>query len=251
MFENVKVEKLDHFGRGIAYLNGKVVFINNALPGEIVDIKIISEKKKYIEADVVKYIKQSNDRIESLCPYFLLCGGCNLLFYEYQKTIDFKLNKVKELIKKNNINYNKKIDIIKNDNNFNYRNKVSLKIVDNRIGFYKDGTHELIEIKKCMIANKEINKVIENYKLLNLDNANLTIRCNYNGEILLIINSDSNDYNIELENLKNKIKLVGIVYNDKTIYGSNFFYERIGGYLKLVIILFFKLIHIFVKNYLV
>src|SRR5699024_8503361 len=66
-------------------------------------------------------------------------------------------------------------------------------------------------------------------KLLNLENAKLTIRSNYNDEILLIIESESKEYNIDLAALKEKIKLVGIVYNNITIYGENFFYERVGG----------------------
>ena len=231
MYQNIEIEKLDHFGRGIAFINDKIVFVNNALPGEIVDLIITNEKKKFSEAEVIGYIKKSSGRVESKCPYFDLCGGCNLLFFNYDKTLDFKLNKVKELIIKNKIDYKDDLEIIKNENNFNYRNKVTLKIVDGCIGFYQDSTHKLVEISECIVANNEINKVIKNYKLLNIENGSLTIRCNYNKEVILIINSSSNNYEIEIGKLKEIIKLVGIVYNDKTIYGDNFFYERIGGYL--------------------
>jgi len=231
MYQNIEIEKLDHFGYGIAFIDNKIVFIKDAIPGDIVGIKIIIEKKKYSEAIVTKYIKKSSDRIESVCPYFNLCGGCNLLYYNYEKSIEFKLNKVKELLEKNKINYNNEIEVIKNENSFNYRNKVTLKIIDGKIGYYEDNTHKLVEINECLVANKTINEVIKNYKLLNLENANLTIRSNYNNEILLIVNSNKKEYNIELDKLKEQIKLVGIIYNDKTIYGDNFFYERIGGYL--------------------
>ncbi|MBE6154524.1 MAG: class I SAM-dependent RNA methyltransferase [Firmicutes bacterium] len=231
MYQNIKIEKLDHFGYGISFIDNKIVFIKDAIPGDIVDIKIINEKKKYSEAIVTKYIKKSSDRIESVCPYFNLCGGCNLLYYNYEKSIEFKLNKVKELLEKNKIKYNNEIEVIKNENSFNYRNKVTLKIIDGKIGYYEDSTHKLVEINECKVTNNEINKVIKNYKLLNLENASLTIRCNYNNEILLIINSSEDNYDIEISKLKEMIKLVGIIYNNKTIYGDNFFYERIGGYL--------------------
>lgn len=229
--KQVVIESLDYFGRGIAHIEGKVVFVNNALPGEIVDIVIINTKKSYSEGKVIKYIKKNSSRIKSKCPYFPNCGGCHLHFYEYQETLNFKLHKVTDMFKKNNINYKRNIEIIENKNPYHYRNKISLKISQGNIGYYKEGTHELFKISSCLVAKEEINKVISHYQLLNIKDGTLTIRCNYNNEILLIINSNDNNYNIELDKLKQKIKLVGIVYNDKTIYGNNFFYERIGGFL--------------------
>ena len=53
----LKIEKLDHYGRGIAKLDNKAIFVENALPDEIVEINIIKEKKNYIEANVLKYIQ--------------------------------------------------------------------------------------------------------------------------------------------------------------------------------------------------
>lgn len=227
----VLIEKLDDYGRGITHINNKVVFVENALPHEEVEIQITSDHKKYDEAKVMKYVKKSKDRIESICQHFNECGGCNLLHLSYEDTLLFKREKIKSLLEKAKIEYKKEIEIIKNDNPFYYRNKISMKIENGKIGFYKDNTHELVEIKKCFLAKEPINEVIKNYKLLNLLNASLTVRCNNNNEILLIIESEEKNYNIELAKLKEKIKLVGIVYNNKTIYGDNFFYERINNQL--------------------
>ena len=225
----VLIEKLDDFGRGITHINNKVVFIENTLPEEVVEIEIINDKKNFSEAKAIKYLKSSKDRIESKCPYFEVCGGCNLLHLSYENTLTFKQSKIKELLKKNKINYNKEIEIIKNDNPYYYRNKVSLKIENGHLGYYEESTHKLIEIKECIIAKHSINEVIKNYKLLNLENAKLTIRSNYNDEILIIIETKNKEYNIELAKLKEKVKLVGIIYNNITIYGENFFYERMNG----------------------
>ncbi len=93
----VLIEKLDDFGRGIAHINNKVVFIENALPEEVVEIEIINDKKSFSEAKVTKYLKLSKDRIESKCPYFEVCGGCNLLHLSYENTLTFKRSKIKEL----------------------------------------------------------------------------------------------------------------------------------------------------------
>lgn len=229
--EIVTIESLDHFGLGIAHINEKIVFVENALPGEVVKIEKLEDKNKYMKARVLEYIKKSDKRIKALCPYFNNCGGCSLMFYSYNDTLDYKLKKVSELIFKNKIKYNGNIEIVKNQNPINYRNKVSLKIVDGKIGYYKSKTHELVEISECFVANQEINKIIKNFKLLNVKNGSLIIRVNSNKEVLLIIESPNDNYNIEIGKLKELVKLVGIVYNNKTIYGDNFFYERIGGFL--------------------
>ena len=94
MYQNVIIESLDSFGRGVSHINNKVIFIPNALPEEIVDIKIVSDHKSYCEGIVLAYQVRSNKRIDSLCPYFSQCGGCQLLFYKYLDTIDYKLKKV-------------------------------------------------------------------------------------------------------------------------------------------------------------
>ena len=229
--EIVTIESLDHFGLGIAHINEKIVFVENSLPGEVVKIENLEDKNKYMKARVLEYIKKSDKRIKPLCPYFNICGGCSLMFYSYNDTFDYKLKKVSELIRKNKIKYNGNIEIVKNQNPINYRNKVSLKIVDGKIGYYKSKTHELVEISECLVANQEINKIIKNYKFLNVQNGSLVIRVNSNKEVLLIVESASDNYNIEIDRLKELVKLVGIVYNNKTIYGDNFFYERIGGFL--------------------
>lgn len=231
MLKNIKIEALDHFGRGISHVDNKVVFIKNALKDEIVDIEITSSKKNYNEAKVKNYVKKSADRIKSICLYFGECGGCDFLCLNYDKTLKFKQNKALEVLNKNHLSYDGEVKIIKNSNQFNYRNKITLKIKNGHIGYYEDSTHNLIEVDSCLVAKKEINQVIKNISLLNLVNGLLTIRCNTNNEILLIIESNDKDYNIELEKLRKIVKLVGIIYNDKLIYGEDFFYERIYGML--------------------
>lgn len=232
MYPQVVIESLDYFGFGIAHIDNKTIFVENAFPGDVVIIDIIKNKKNYSEAKVVKYIKKSKDRVESICPYFQHCGGCHLFFYDYENTLQFKINKVKELLNRNKIQFDKNnLEIIKNEYPLFYRNKISLKIVDGKIGYFKNNSHELVLINECKIARESINKVLAHYQLLNITNGSLTIRSNSNDEILLIINSNEKQYNIELDKLKNVVKLVGIIYNDKTIYGDNFFYERIGGLL--------------------
>ena len=90
----VTIEKIDNMGRGIAYINNKITFIKNALPEEIVDVTITKENKKYQEGEVTKHIKVSPKRIDSICPYFNMCGGCDLLNMSYEDTLQFKKEKL-------------------------------------------------------------------------------------------------------------------------------------------------------------
>lgn len=223
----VVIDRFDDLGRGIAYVGDKITFVPNTIPGDTVAITITKENKKYNIAKVDKYIKLSSRRVKPKCPYFDICGGCTLQSISYEDTINYKYNKVKNLFKKNNIDINP--TIIKNPSPFNYRNKISLKVVDKKIGFYEENTHNIVEIKECIIASSAINKTIPLISEFNIINGSITIRSNKNDEILIII--ESNDkLNIDINYLKTQIKLVGIVINNETFYGDNFLIENINDY---------------------
>ena len=222
----IDIEKLDDFGRGIGYIDGKITFVPNTVPGDIVNINIIKEHKKYNETTIDNFIKYSEDRVKPPCPYFTKCGGCTLQNLSYENTINYKLNKLKNIFNKNRIDITPKI--ISNPNPYNYRNKISLKVVETKIGFYLNNTHNIIEIDECLIANPAINECINYIKNFNIINGNVIIRCNQNEEILIIIESQDN-LTIDIELLKKKIKLVGIIINNKTFYGKNYLFERINN----------------------
>ena len=94
MKENIKILKQDHFGRGIAKIDGKTYFVEYALPEEVVDIEIIKDKSKYTVAKVKDFINKTE------CPYYLECGGCHILHQKYKEQLKFKENKVKEIVTK-------------------------------------------------------------------------------------------------------------------------------------------------------
>lgn len=220
----VIIEKLDNFGKGIAHLDNKVIFIPKTLPKDECEIDIIKEKKNYSEAKLVKIINPSKDRIESKCPYFNECGGCALQDLDYDNTIKFKHNKINELLIRNNIKVNN-MNFISNEHKFNYRNKIELKIVNKILGYYEESSHKLIAIDNCLIAKEKINEVINEIKKLGIVNGEITIRCNYNNEILLIINTTNN---INIETIISDKKIIGIILNNKLIYGTDYFVEKVN-----------------------
>ena len=66
----VKIIDLDHKGNGIARIDNKIVFIPKCVPGDIVDIEVIKTHKKYDEGRVLKLISSSDNRIDTICPYY-------------------------------------------------------------------------------------------------------------------------------------------------------------------------------------
>lgn len=155
----IKIEKLDHFGRGITYIDGKICFVSNALQEEIVELKITKETKKYYLGEAIDYIELSPDRVIEKCPYFNICGGCHLQHLSYHKENEYKQEKVKELLHQIS-RLNVKIKNIEFQEPKYYRNKVTLHGSNHKLGYYKSGTNELIEINFCNLLDKKINKLI-------------------------------------------------------------------------------------------
>lgn len=155
----VTIESLDHQGRGIAHVDDKIIFVSNALTGEIVKIKIIKSKKKYMEAEVYQFIKKSKVRIEPICPYFHQCGGCDLLHIDYQTQIKYKEQKVKEIMKKFAQIEGIVKPIVKNEEIFEYRNKVIFQVKE-KVGFYHKKSHEIVPIEKCFLISKKMNEYL-------------------------------------------------------------------------------------------
>jgi 23S rRNA (uracil1939-C5)-methyltransferase len=136
MIQKLIIKALDHYGRGISKINDKIIFIDNALPDEEVEVEITIEKKNILEGRVVNYLKTSSKRVEPECPYFKSCGGCQIMMLPYDEQLLYKENKVKEVLKKFGNISEELIRPIIPSNQFYYRNKTTLQ-VNKKIGFYK------------------------------------------------------------------------------------------------------------------
>lgn len=224
----VEIVKFDNLGRGIGYIDDKIIFVPKSVPQDIVEVEKTIDKKNYAEGKIVRILKPAKLRKEPICPYFNICGGCDLMQISLSEQLEFKLNKINDYFLKHNINY-KVEEIIKSEGTYNYRNKVSLKIINGEIGYYEASTHNLVKINYCHLIKECLNNLIKDLPLLNITNGLITLRCNYKEEILLII--DTLDELENIDNLINKHKIVGIVYNDKTLYGENYLTDKVNNLL--------------------
>ena len=225
----LEITDFDYKGRGIGKIDGKIVFVENSIPGEIIDIDIVKDEKKYVEGVVKRYINKSNNRITPECPYYKYCGGCSLMHLNYKNQLIYKQNKVENIIKKalnSKIPVNK---IVKSEINTYYRNKVTFQ-VNNDIGFFKNESHEFISIDSCIMCNKKINSSIPYLKKLKLSEIQkITCRCNDN-KLMIII--ETNNKKINIDCLKNISDSIYLLVNEKYIhkYGEKHLFESIGNY---------------------
>lgn len=224
--EKTVIEKLDNQGRGICYINDIITFVPNTLPGEAVEVELTKTSKKYNEAKVISYIKKSEKRIEGKCPFFGHCGGCELLHSTYEDTLKYKKEKLESIIYRY-AHIKTNIDIIPSDKQLNYRNKITLKVADSKYGYYETNTHKLVQINNCLLAEEPINNFIKDFSYLNIKNGEVVIRSNYNKELLIYIKSKEK-INPDIEYLKSKHKIVGIILNDKPLAGDTSFIEIIN-----------------------
>ena len=94
------IEDLTNLGQGVARTGGWVVFVPYALPGERVIGRIWRNKKQYSEADLVRIVEPSPDRIEPVCPLFGRCGGCQYQHYRYDAQLEWKRLQIRQLLRK-------------------------------------------------------------------------------------------------------------------------------------------------------
>lgn len=228
MTTNIKIEKISYDGKGIGYIDGKVAFVSNALPNEIVNAKIIKENKNYYECETQEIIEKSKNRIKPACPYFNECGGCSYMHVTHEDEVEYKVNALKEILKRNAV-IDANVSTIISNNELGYRNKLSLKVENYEFGFYKEESHEFIKIDECPLASLAIRNIFKLKEYLKFKEGNILIRSNFNDEIIIKINSESS-VDLNIEKLKEHIKLVGIIINEKVLYGEDYFIEQVHNY---------------------
>ena len=232
----VEITKLDHQGRGIGKIDGKTVFVPFALPNEIVEVEITKSKKKYCEGKIVSFIKTSRDRITPICPYFYDCGGCDLMHLDYTHQVEFKEQKIHEIITKfTEIEEEKIKSTISCCNPLYYRNKVTFQIENGRLGFYLKHSNEIVEVDKCYISTPKINKILEKLKTLPLSNVNqIVVRTDdIVDEIMVIfyLKKEENG-NLFINLLKDDVTTISTICNgnEKIVYGNETMIFELGKY---------------------
>ncbi len=202
----IEITDVNFKGQGIAKKDGFVIFVDNTITGDYVEIEIIQVKKKYSVGRLRKIIKESTLRIKPECKYFEKCGGCQIMNMDYKAQLVYKKQRViNELKKVAGIEDVLVHDTLGMEKPFRYRNKGSFPVArlngDIAIGAYEIGTHKMVDFDTCIIQNEKADKVIQVFKILmklfKLEPYNeitnkglvkhLMIRTNKQNEVMVII----------------------------------------------------------------
>ncbi len=98
--ENLLVTGYAAEGKSLAKHDGKVIFMENAVPGDIVTVRLIKNKKDWAEGLVIGVNTYSPERIQPFCKHFGICGGCQWQMLPYEKQLEYKQDQVLQSLKR-------------------------------------------------------------------------------------------------------------------------------------------------------
>ena len=180
VFENIEITDAGAKGKAIGFAaDGKVIFINNAVPGDICSVQITKKRKSYYEGKAISFSNLSNKRVQAKCEFFGTCGGCKWQYMGYEHQLFYKQKEVE-----NNLKRIGKIDlpnispILGAKEQYYYRNKMEFsfsdskwltldqiksdRIIENRnaLGFHIPGMWDkILDIDSCHLQRDPSNKI--------------------------------------------------------------------------------------------
>jgi len=167
---DVVIISMTHEGSGVAKVDNFPIFIKNALPGESLSVKIIAIKQNFAIGKVIDIYKENEFRVEPKCLIYKECGGCNLQHISYNGQLKIKTDIVEEAIKRIGKMDVKVHDCIGMEDSWKYRNKtqVPFGLSNNDIvaGFYKQNTHDIIDMTSCDIQDQLSDEIINYMKVI-------------------------------------------------------------------------------------
>ena len=96
VLENVTIEAVAAEGKALTHVDGMVVFVDFAVPGDVVDIQVYKKKKNYMEGFIKRIVKPSEHRLEPFCEHFGVCGGCRWQPLPYEMQLEAKRQQVED-----------------------------------------------------------------------------------------------------------------------------------------------------------
>ena len=150
-------------GQGVAKIEGCAVFIPNAIVGEKVTVRIEKAQKTWAAGKMVEILERSPHRINRVCPVANLCGGCDFHHMDYVEETRLKKERVRACLNRMGGENLEDIPILAAPDTANYRNKAQYPVATHKgkayAGFFKAGTHQVIENQRCGILMPEMDLV--------------------------------------------------------------------------------------------
>ncbi len=163
MMLDVRIESLVFGGRGVGRVDGKAVFVPATAPGDIVRCRVVRDKKRYAEADLVEILTQSPLRRNPPCPVAGECGGCQWQHLPYDCQRQWKETIFREtLVRQAGIEGDRVI--VAAPDEWGYRSRVQFKCRMTEkgfvIGFYRPSSHYVVDVDRCPITDNRLNDLL-------------------------------------------------------------------------------------------
>lgn len=214
LIENVAAE-----GKAVAHVDGCVLFVEFAVPGDIVDVRVIKKKKNYLEGRIIRIVKPSENRLEPFCEHFGVCGGCKWQPLPYEMQLEAKRQQVyDQLVRIGHLEVPEILPTLGSEKTVEYRNKLEFSASDKRwlsaeemeaeteftpgLGFHVGKFFDkVLDINRCHLQPEPSNAIrlfIRKYALehgipfYNLREnhgilRNIFVRTTERGEVMLIV----------------------------------------------------------------
>ena len=159
------IEKLIVGGEGLARLayenKNLVVFVPGTAPGETARVRITGLEKNHLRGEVLSIELASPHRREAPCEYFKSCGGCSWQHITEDEQIRQKELVLADLLKKFIPQSGWELQpTVRSENSWHYRNRIQLKQMGAELGYFRKSTHQIVDIDRCLIADKKISDQI-------------------------------------------------------------------------------------------
>jgi len=245
----VKIEKIVYPGRSLARVDGKVVFTDEGLPGEEVELEIIREKKDYAEAVTRRVLTSSPHRAEPRCAHYKACSPYQYIEYDFQ--LEIKKAQVLEALSRALKTDLPELDMRPSPRQWGYRNKIDLKILregNSPFPAYAVPGHNdrFIKIERCHLASERTWSLIAAFmdiagkKKFKDINGVMVREDADSGQMLLVLYSDkkapTDEIAAALEPLEREFPLKGAVISSrrkrgryKTLLGEDYITHELGG----------------------
>ena len=160
-----QIEGLSHDGRGVARIEGKVWFVEGALPGETVSVKRLKGRRSYSTGVVDSIIVKSADRVKPKCGYFGICGGCAVQHLSYAGQLDFKKQVVSDALVGAQVPLPDQIDILSADPwAYRRRARLGVRYVPKKggalVGFRERNNSYITGLESCDVLVKSVSDLL-------------------------------------------------------------------------------------------
>ncbi len=182
------LDGMGRLGEAMAMLDDKPVFVFGGIPGEEVVAEVIRERRHYIAAQVIEVVKASPHRIQSPCPYFGPCTGCQWQHIDYSHQLELKRHTVEDaLTRVGGINNVPVLPTWPSPQEYGYRNHARFTIgSQGRLGFVHKERRRFVDIDSCMLMDAGINGALSQLQSRCAETTQLSVRYSPSGGSWLI-----------------------------------------------------------------